>query len=75
MDEAERCTKLGYIAYGNLLATGTAVKSFIMPALYTLGCTGGQLPMLADQLKKMSGVDSGCFFWRCSACQWKNEPG
>ena len=27
MDEAERCHRLAYIAYGNLLASGTVAKS------------------------------------------------
>jgi len=34
MDEAERCTRLAYIAYGALLATGTPAE---LPAKYGLG--------------------------------------
>ena len=43
MDEAERCHKLAYIAYGKLLAQGTAEEIIASQELTTWDVTGGDL--------------------------------
>ena len=40
MDEAERCHRLAYIAYGKLLASGTADEVIAQPALVTWAVSG-----------------------------------
>lgn len=63
MDEAERCHRLAYIAYGNLLAQGTVEEMVEDAGLTTwsvgLG-EGGEsdgLHTLAERLKPLPGVD------------------
>ena len=43
MDEAERCHKLGYILYGQLLAQGTAREVIASQSLVTWAVTGDDL--------------------------------
>jgi ABC-2 type transport system ATP-binding protein len=50
MDEAERCHQLAYIAYGHLLATGTAQKVIAQQRLTTWVVSGPDLPVLEKQL-------------------------
>ena len=57
MDEAERCHRLAYIAYGNLLASGTAHEVVQAAALTTFEVTGGNLHELADKIRKLPGVE------------------
>ena len=62
MDEAERCHKLAYIAYGNLLADG-AVKDVIAAArLSTWVVSGGHLWELQPRLKQLPGVEQAVAF-------------
>lgn len=56
MDEAERCNRLGYIAYGRLMASGTPDELVSSCGLSTWVATGTSLPALADTLSKASGV-------------------
>ncbi|MEO8386429.1 MAG: ABC transporter ATP-binding protein [Betaproteobacteria bacterium] len=56
MDEAERCTRLGYIAYGRLLATGTMKEVIDRQHLATWIVRGPDLPPLADKLRALAGV-------------------
>lgn len=62
MDEAERCTKLAYISYGHLLASGTAAQIIQQADLHTWSVTGINLTELANQLKDMPGVEQVSFF-------------
>lgn len=62
MDEAERCTKLVYIAYGNLLAQGSIQEIIDTSQLTTWLVTGDNLASLSHELKKLSGVDQVAFF-------------
>ena len=66
MDEAERCHRLAYIAYGNLLASGTAGEVVKAAGLTTWAVTslrseatarqaGENLSALADQIRKLPG--------------------
>lgn len=57
MDEAERCHRLAYIAYGNLLARGTVPEVIAQAGLSTWELTGPRLATLADELRKLPGVD------------------
>ena len=57
MDEAERCHKLAYLAYGRLLVQGTAAEVVASQSLTTWAATGGNLNALADQLRAAPGVD------------------
>ena len=56
MDEAERCHKLAYIAWGKLLAQGTAAEVIASQALETWAIHGDQLSALSTQLRAMPGV-------------------
>jgi ABC-2 type transport system ATP-binding protein len=57
MDEAERCHRLGYIAYGNLLAHGTVDEVVKAAGLTTWEVSGGNLFALAEKLRGLPGVE------------------
>ncbi len=56
MDEAERCHRLAYIAYGNLLAHGVAAEIVAGSCLVTRVVTGPDLSVLAARLRALPGV-------------------
>jgi ABC-2 type transport system ATP-binding protein len=62
MDEAERCHKLAYIAYGKLLTQGTAAEVIAEQNLETWAIHGERLSSLAAQLRGVSGVDQTVVF-------------
>jgi ABC-2 type transport system ATP-binding protein len=57
MDEAERCHELAYIAYGKLLAKGTAAQVVAHSGLTTWAVAGMRLHELARELRKLPGVE------------------
>ena len=57
MDEATRCHRLGYIAYGNLLAHGTVDDVVKAGGLTTWEVFGENLAALAEKLRRLSGVE------------------
>jgi len=57
MDEAERCHRLAYIAYGNLLASGTVEEVVKAGGLTTWEVSGGNLPALAEKIRKLAGIE------------------
>jgi len=57
MDEAERCHKLAYIAYGRLMAQGTAQEIIAAQGLATWTLSGGDLSDLAARLQDVPGVE------------------
>ncbi len=57
MDEAERCHSLAYIAYGNLLARGTADEIVKNAGLSTWEVAGPDLWELAEQLRALPAVE------------------
>ena len=57
MDEAERCHRLAYIAYGNLLASGTVADVLAQTKLTTFQVSGENLHALADKIRKLPGVE------------------
>lgn len=62
MDEAERCHKLAYIAYGKLLAHGTSKEVIDSQNLATWSIYGEHLTELSEQLRGMGGVDQTVVF-------------
>jgi ABC-2 type transport system ATP-binding protein len=57
MDEAERCHRLAYLAYGNLLARGTLTEVLAAAQLTTWSVTGPDLRALAARLRGQPGVE------------------
>ncbi|TJZ72062.1 ABC transporter ATP-binding protein [Chitiniphilus eburneus] len=62
MDEAERCHKLAYIAYGRLLAQGTAAEVIARQNLSTWTIEGDDLMALSQRLRGQPGVDQTVAF-------------
>jgi ABC-2 type transport system ATP-binding protein len=58
MDEAERCHRLAYIAYGRLLATGTPQEVLHIVSLSTWAVHGApaELAALAERLHGLAGI-------------------
>jgi ABC-2 type transport system ATP-binding protein len=57
MDEAERCHRLAYLAYGRLLTRGTVDEVVSSAGLATWEITGGNLLAVADRLRGQPGVE------------------
>jgi ABC-2 type transport system ATP-binding protein len=57
MDEAERCHRLAYIAYGKLLAKGTLQDVLASAQLTTWEVSGPHLRRLSQQLQELPGVE------------------
>ncbi|KAF7599574.1 MAG: multidrug ABC transporter ATP-binding protein [Candidatus Dactylopiibacterium carminicum] len=57
MDEAERCHRLGYIAYGRLMACGTPQELVERSALHTWQVGGEGITALAEALQGAPGVE------------------
>ena len=57
MDEAERCHRLAYLAYGNLLTRGTVHQVIDAAKLTTWIVTGDNLRPIADALRAREGVE------------------
>ncbi len=56
MDEAERCHRLAYIAYGKLLITGTAAEVIAHSNLTTWSVSGPDLFGLAAELRNVPAI-------------------
>jgi ABC-2 type transport system ATP-binding protein len=56
MDEAERCHRLAYLAYGTLLATGTAREVVEQRGLTVFTISGPDTTALAPRLRAIPGV-------------------
>jgi len=57
MDEAERCHRLAYLAYGDLLASGSAAELVAAAGLTTWEVAGKDLHPLGQRLRLLPGVD------------------
>lgn len=57
MDEAERCHRLAYIAYGTLMASGTAAEVVAGRNLQTWEIAGAGLAGLGEALRALPGAD------------------
>lgn len=62
MDEAERCTRLAYIAYGHMLTNGTADDIVKESALTTWKVSGLNVTDLTEKIGTMHGVDQVAAF-------------
>jgi ABC-2 type transport system ATP-binding protein len=62
MDEAERCHKLAYIAFGTLLAQGTPAEVIASQQLVTWAIFGDDLATLDHQLQGQPGVEQTIVF-------------
>jgi len=62
MDEASRCHKLAYIAYGKLLAQGTAAEVIAQQKLTSWAIHGSGMIQLQDELRTKPGVDQTVIF-------------
>jgi len=56
MDEAERCHRLAYIAYGKLLVTGTASEVIASQKLVTFAVSGEDVHALTEGLRSSPAV-------------------
>ena len=62
MDEAERCHKLAFIAYGKLLVQGTTTEVVRGQQLTTWSIQGERLAELSERLQGAPGVDQTVVF-------------
>lgn len=62
MDEAERCTRIAYLAYGNLLTTGTVDEVIKETRLKTWEIKGKVTTSLLQHAKTMDGVIQSALF-------------
>jgi ABC-2 type transport system ATP-binding protein len=62
MDEAERCHRLAYISYGNLLTHGTVAEVIAHARLTTWSVSGPGLLNLATKLRDQPGVQQAVAF-------------
>lgn len=62
MDEALRCTRLAYIAYGDLLAEGTSQEIIKATGLLTWEVKGDGVQKLAKQLRGLPGIEQVALF-------------
>ena len=62
MDEAERCHRINYIAYGRLIAEGTVEEVVARAGLTTRHVTGPGLEAVARRLRATPGVDQVAAF-------------
>lgn len=64
MDEAERCTRLAYLAYGDLLLTGTVNDVIVATQLKTWEIQGHITTSLLQKVKSLPGVTQAALFGR-----------
>lgn len=62
MDEAERCTRLAYLAYGDLLVTGTVAEVIATTHLGTWEISGAVSTALLQETKQLQGVVQSALF-------------
>jgi len=62
MDEAERCHEIAYIAYGKLMARGTADEIVAQSGLHALVATGPGADRLAPELRLAPGITAAAAF-------------
>jgi ABC-type multidrug transport system ATPase subunit len=75
MDEAERCHDIAYIAYGKLMARGTADEVIAESGLVTFRAEGQGADRLSRDLPQGPGVADGRSLRRGPACQRDRPRG
>lgn len=73
MDEAERCTRLAYIAYGHMLTQGTAEEIVAASRLITWKVSGTALSALVEKLEHLPGVQQVAAFGNALHISGVNE--
>jgi ABC-2 type transport system ATP-binding protein len=74
MDEASRCHKLAYIAYGKLLAQGTAAEVIAQQKLASWTIRGSNLIQLQNALRGQPGVDQTVIFGDALHVSGRDSP-
>lgn len=64
MDEAERCTRLAYLAYGDLMVTGTVDDVIHATHLNTWEVQGELTTHILQEIKQIQGVNQAALFGR-----------
>ncbi|HTZ81392.1 MAG TPA: ABC transporter ATP-binding protein [Stellaceae bacterium] len=64
MDEAERCNRIVYISYGQVIAEGAPDEVTRAAGLVTFEATGSDLDELARRLRQLPGVEAAAVFGR-----------
>ena len=64
MDEAERCTRLAYLAHSNLIITGTVDEVIASTQLNTWEVKGDVTTAMLQQVKAIEGVTQAALFGR-----------
>lgn len=62
MDEVDRCNRIAYISYGNLLVHGTMQEVIQQTQLTTWIVTAANLNLLAAELQHLPGVEQASIF-------------
>jgi ABC-2 type transport system ATP-binding protein len=62
MDEAERCHDIAYIAYGELIARGTAEEILAKVGLVTFEGSGPKIDRLSSEIAARAGVETAAPF-------------
>lgn len=73
MDEAERCHKLAYIAYGTMLAQGSAKEIIEKQSLFTYEVHGDGLMPISKQLEKNDAIEQTVIFGSTLHVSGKNR--
>ncbi len=73
MDEAERCNRIAYLAYGNLLAKGTISQVIDQVNLVTFKVSGKNLAHLSQQLKNLDAIEQVITFGEVLHISGKNK--
>ena len=73
MDEAERCHEIVYLAYGRILARGSAEEMVRDSGLVTWSVTGPEINALARKLRGRPGVDMVAAFGGALHVSGKDE--
>jgi ABC-2 type transport system ATP-binding protein len=74
MDEAERCHRLAYLAYGQLLTHGTVAEVVRGAKLTTYEVAGLRLHELADQLRGQPGIEQVVAFGNTLHVSGRDAP-
>jgi ABC-2 type transport system ATP-binding protein len=74
MDEAERCTRLAYLAHSELIITGTVQDVIASTHLQTWEIKGEITPALLQAIKKLESVTQAALFGRYIHVCSENAP-